>query len=302
MICKQKKTILRLHGGLGNQLFSYAAARRFSIVNKTKLVIDNETAFKKDLTYNRFYELDGFSLKTDLATYKEKLKPLPTLRHKVKRNINIKFPVEERSYVSQFHKIDDFSLLKLKQKSSVLYIEGYWQSELFFQDCSDIIKQDLTINTELDELSQQFENLIKTSNSVAVHIRFYDDKNDENKILNKRWMLDYYSAALQKMEESIHKPVYFIFTNRPDIVDGICLFPNERCHIIQHNLKPENSFKDFWLMTCCKNFIIANSTFSWWGAWLSTCPYKKIIAPEPHNALGTGWQSKSIIPKSWDTL
>src|SRR5680860_1301943 len=116
----------RILGGLGNQPFSYAAARRLALVNNAELVIDNVSGFVRDHTYQRGYQLDHFSIPCRKATAFERLEPFSRARRYLKRRLSRRLPFEERGYIVQEGIEFDSRLLQVKPHGSV-YLEGYWQ-------------------------------------------------------------------------------------------------------------------------------------------------------------------------------
>lgn len=298
MPTKQKKIIARIIGGVGNQLFSYAAAKAVALANNAELVIDHKTGFENEKTrYQRFYQLDHFNISARKVSASEQLKPFSKLRRFIKKRYNRLLPFEKRNYIEQ-EKIEfDPRLLNI-HFSDVLYIEGYWQSENYFNEYSDIIRRELEIIPPTDEVNKQVAQEIKNKNSVAVHIRFFDatgQKESENNV-----PYNYYVNALKKAEQLIPDAYYFVFSDRTEDVKKVLNLPENRYKVINHNRGDENAFADLWLMSQCKHFIIANSTFSWWGAWLAKNSGKFVIAPNFVKSSGTGaWGFEGLLPERW---
>ena len=294
----KKKLIVRISGGLGNQLFSYAAARRLAIKNNAELVIDDKSGFKYDYIYKREYCLHNFNIPCRMATLNECLEPFSRYRRKIKRLRNQLFPCFGRDYLIQ-NKIDFDSSLLDQKISKTLFIEGYWQSELYFKDIEDSIRKDLEITPPSDSMNLTCAEKIKNINAVAVHIRFFDQ--DPNGSMNISY--EYYDRAIELMEKSTKGAHYFIFSDQPNKVLKKIKIPNERVTLVNHNKGDDNAYADLWLMTLCRHFIIANSTFSWWGAWLSKNVDKKIIAPGVEIRSGVAWWGfKGLLPAGWIIL
>ena len=135
------KVIVRILGGLGNQLFCYAAARRLALVNDAELVLDTVSGFTYDRVYRRQYQLDHFNIPCRKATPTERLEPFGRLRRWLLRTWNRRLPFEKRSYIFQEGLDFDPRLLEFKPRGTV-YLEGYWQSEKYFKDVEDIIRQE----------------------------------------------------------------------------------------------------------------------------------------------------------------
>ena len=293
-----KKLIVRIKGGLGNQLFSYATARRLAFKNNAELVIDDVTGFKRDTLYNRRYCLDTFSIPCRKATPSERMEIFERYRRFIIRKYQKLFPFEKRNYIEQEGINFDPRVLTLTWKKSA-YIEGLWQSENYFKDIESIIREDLIIQAPKDDLNLKVADEIQKCNSISLHVRWFTNSHtDENYNLSS----DYYSKAITKMEESIEKPFYFVFSDNPEGTINKINLPINRFKIIKHNLGDENAYKDMYLMGLCKNFIIANSTFSWWGAWLSGNSKKIIISPNFNTEGITAWGFPGLIPDSWIQL
>lgn len=139
------KIILRISGGLGNQLFSYAAARRLALVNSADLVIDHVSGFRYDTRYSRHYQLDHFAILCRKATHAERLEPFSRIRRNLLRRWNSLFQFERRSYLVQ-EGIDFDPRLLLLRPTNRLYLEGYWQSEGYFKDFENCIRNELALN------------------------------------------------------------------------------------------------------------------------------------------------------------
>lgn len=145
------KLIPRLFGGIGNQLFIYAAARRLALVNNAELVLDSVSGFTNDTVYQRHYQLDHFNIPCRQATAAERLEPFSRLRRKVLRWWNQRKPFKQRTYLVQESIDFDPRLLYYKPRGTV-YLEGYWQSENYFKDIEDIIRHDLKIKPPEDTI------------------------------------------------------------------------------------------------------------------------------------------------------
>jgi hypothetical protein len=293
------KIIPRIFGGLGNQLFCYTAARRLAIINNAELVLDDVSGFVRDHDYQRRYKLDHFNIPCRKATPVERLEPLSRVRRYLKRAMNRRRPFEERSYIQQEGVDFDPRLMDIKPRGTV-YLEGYWQSEQYFKDVEAVIREDLGITPPTDEINQTMVERIRNCRAVAVHVRFFDAPQEQG-VNNAPG--DYYARAVAKMEILVPDAHYFVFSDQPDYARARISLPPERMTMVTHNQGDENAYADLWLMTQCQHFIIANSTFSWWGAWLSTFENKVIIAPNPKLMdQASFWRTIGILPEKWFLL
>lgn len=289
------KIIVRIKGGLGNQLFCYTAARRLAVVNNAELVIDDATGFTRDLRYQRQYSLDHFCIPVRKATSNEKLEPLERYRRGVMKLLSIKKPFSERTYLEQEGLDFDNRLLKLEVKKT-LYLDGLWQSEKYFKDVQEVIRKDLQIIPPQDTKNHQMAEKIVSCNAVAIHIRWFHNPKIGG-IHNIS--TDYYQKAIELIETRIDSPHYFLFSDDPVAASEKINLPKERVTFVTHNRGDENAYADMWLMSKCQHFIIANSTFSWWGAWLSENASKIVVAPSIQLDGETSWGFTGLIPDNW---
>ena len=297
------KVITRIIGGLGNQLFCYAAARRLSIANNAELVIDDVTGFVRDYRYQRKYMLDRFHIPARKATSSELMEPFSRYRRGLAKLINRSRSFNQRSYLEQEGIAFDHRLLDFKVNGTV-YLEGYWQSELYFKDVEDVIRQDLRIMPSEDVLKHEIAQRIRNSESVCVHFRFYDNqtcgKNETNIHCNiKR---DYYDRAVKEIMKRVVKPHFFLFSDNIQEARDMLNLPERDVTLVTWSICDDNTYADFLLMTQCNHFITANSTFSWWGAWLSNYEKKLIITPDVRTNEVSLWGFKGLIPSDWICL
>ncbi len=131
--------VCRIKGGLGNQLFCYAAARRLALVNNVSLVIDDISGFSRDHQYGRMYALDCFHIPARKALPAERFDPFRRYRQGLVRLLSYRMPFSERRYLAQTNRDFDERLLTLKVTRK-LYLDGYWQSEDYFKDVEQIIR------------------------------------------------------------------------------------------------------------------------------------------------------------------
>lgn len=293
---KSPKIIPRILGGLGNQLFCYAAARRMALVRNVELAIDDVSGFVRDFDYQRRYQLEHFSIPCRKATAAERMEPFSRFRRYLKRTLNHRYPFEARSYIQQEGIDFDPRLLAINPRGTI-YLEGYWQSEGYFKDVEATIRSDLRIKPPTNEANLVMAARIRDCLAVAVHVRFFDALTEAG-VNNAPG--DYYARAVAQMEALAPGAHYFVFSDQPDAARARIPLPDDRVTCVSHNQGDENAYADLWLMTLCHHFIIANSTFSWWGAWLAEHPGKQVIAPGFEMRQGKmSWGFAGLLPGKW---
>jgi hypothetical protein len=296
---KIPKIIVRIKGGLGNQLFAYAAARRLAIVNQAELVIDDVTGFSRDFQYQRRYGLDQFSIPVRKATSNERLEPFERYQRAIIKWISAKKPFLERSYLAQEGIDFDRRLLDVKV-STTLYLDGLWQSENYFKDIEHIIREDLRITPPEDAENLQMAAKIAHCNAVALHVRWFEDPNSAGV---HNLSIEYYQKAIALIEQKVDSPHYFLFSDNPAAAAKKINLPEQNVTFVSHNLGDTNAYADLWLMSQCQHFITANSTFSWWAAWLGKNSSKVITTPLCSAVTEvTAWNFDKLIPESWYTI
>ncbi len=268
-----------------------------ALISNAELVIDDVSGFVRDFDYRRDYQLDHFSVPCRKATSRERLEPLSRARRHLKRFFNRNRPFEERSYIQQEGIDFDSRLLRVNPRGT-LRIEGYWQSEGYFKDVEDTIRADLQFTPPTDAANLKMASRARGNQSVAVHVRWFDAPSDSP----THNMADgYYQRAIASMESKLNSPQYFIFSDRPEAVRLKLNLPTDRVTCVSHNKGDENAYADLWLMSQCRHFITANSTFSWWGAWLGEREGSVVITPDVTQKVieKTNWGFDGLIPARW---
>jgi hypothetical protein len=290
--------IVKLMGGVGNQMFQYAAAKCLSWRHGTALKLD--LSFLEGYqTGNtpRTFELDHFCITVVKATRWEINTMSGTgktcLETAVARVLQ-KFAGHICYHEKSFHY--DPQLLTL---SDNVYLDGYWQSERYFADIKDIIRKELTVTSPLTGKNQELAEEIRTVNAVSMHVRRGDYVMDnKTNVMHGVCDLDYYQRAENRVVQSLEDPHFFVFSDDPEwVAENIKL----RCptRYVSHNVG--RAHEDLRLMSLCRHHVIANSSFSWWGAWLSSNPDKLVIAPDRwfnDPSIDTG----DLIPSDWQRL
>lgn len=283
--------VVRLMGGMGNQMFQYAAARILADKHKTSLLVDTSLCADSESVNAsgislRPYELDVFAIpgqKLEDCYFRR------TLWSKKERRVyraaawlfytfcryfsnSWKMGISERKDVTY-----DPSLMRLP---SNVILKGYFPSYKYFKNSEDVIRRDYTFQVEPDEKNTELITEMSASHSVSLHVRRGDYLSNE-KTRDKFGVcsLFYYENAIKSIVKTVTDPRFFIFTNDPGYVKKNLKIDYPVVYVTHNSGK--KSYEDMRLMSHCKHNIIANSSFSWWGAWLNRNPNKMIICPEP---------------------
>ena len=267
--------IVNTIGGLGNQMFCYA----FALALKEKY---NETVFVDISHFNNYGLHDGFQIneifdvqEINIASNKEIKKLSRYIPHyKLSRIFRKLLPSKKTEYVEKQDYVYDSFALSIKNDC---YYEGYWQSPLYFDDIKPSIKKMFTFPKSFDK-NKDLEELMSNVDSVSIHVRRGDYLNHKSFI--GICELDYYERAINNIKKKIKDPYYFIFSN--DIAwckeNLTSILGTDKVQFVSHN-QGNKSYWDMYLMSCCKNMIIANSSFSWWAAYLNQYDNAYIICP-----------------------
>jgi hypothetical protein len=278
LILKNNLIIARIKGGLGNQLFIYAAARSLAHRAGFELVLDHQTGFSRDYTYKRIYELNYFNISSRLATSNEMLYPFERVRRAI-----YKFISKFQNFENKIYLEENYVNYNLNNylPTRTLILDGLWQNQYYFINISTLLKNDLTFNLSLPNQLNGLVHSIQTTNSVAIHVRWFDDseKVESENNLN----IKYYNSALKRINENIINPHYYVFSDNINATKKFIKFNDSIVTYASIETFNLHSVYDMYLMSLCKNFIISNSTFSWWSAWL--CKEMNPIYLIPHNQI-----------------
>jgi hypothetical protein len=284
--------IVRLIGGLGNQMFQYAAGRSLAHHHNTDLFLDLTWFASFTL---RKYELDSFRINAKIAS-PDQLKHVSRSR-KDAVCLGIRHIFFGETVFQYVNELTFDSHEKAVYLPDNVYLDGYWQSEKFFTEIPDIMKNELLINTLPSPINQELLNEINGCDSVSLHIRRGDYvSNPKTMELHGVLGIEYYMQALNLIRETVNDPHIFVFSDDiPWVREN--LKTNLPLYFIDHN-GADKGYEDLRLMSNCKHHIIANSSFSWWGAWLNKNPNKIVIAPNKwFNELKK--DTRDLIPESW---
>lgn len=276
--------IVAIEGGLGNQMFQYA----FYLSLRLKIrPNDNNILYIAPIIQHNGYEL----------------KRVFNIKHKIATNCVI--GLLKKYFRSAIYKIQEkpgnlFDNANFAKDKSICYFCGYWQTEIYFSQIKSHITSTFQFQQNLISLrNKELMKEIKIKDSISIHIRRgdYESNLGAKAVLGDICGLNYYEKAINYINAQIENPFYLLFSDDPEWVRQNFSFLRNSL-VVDWNIK-NNSWQDMMLMSYCKHNIIANSSFSWWGAWLNNNPIKMVIAPSKwFNTL----EDPNIVPKNWIRL
>lgn len=254
---------LILYGGLGNQLFQYACARSIQIESKNQPLIINTYLFSN---YQFKPSLIHFNIPNNIVFINKPRRFIRIIAQASQILGHDKLYKLLSPFGVYIWRLNKYKKIEFKNRNNFLY--GYFQTEQFFKKYSTLIKNELKIKNP--PLESCFYSKILNSNSVCMHIRRGDYIKNNMIICD----LPYYYKAIEIMKSKVNNPIFFVFSDDIEWTKNNLLI-NELIYIDEKN----KDYNELALMYSCKHFIISNSTFSWWGQYLSINPNKVVIAP-----------------------
>ncbi len=278
-------------GGLGNQLFQYAAAKALSMKTNIPFKIDFDDPYK---FVKRELNLFPFKLKVTQANWWElqKCKPKRRIEKRLWMLVG-KDPASQlfREKGDYTYDPDFFSC------PDGAYLSGFWQTEKYFQEIEDTIRSDFEFTIPASEKNKTWLKQIQSCNSVSVHVRRGDVVSvAKTNMIYGTMTSEFYETAMNRMAESFNDVVFFFFSDDIEWVKENIKTTYPAFYVDAND--DAHNYEDLRLMSSCSHHIIANSSFSWWGAWLNPDKQKKVIGPAK-------WMStRNIsdtdhIPASW---
>jgi len=263
--------VVKIMGGLGNQMFQYALGRCMSLKNDQKLILDRSPYLR---SFRRRYSLKFFQIEAS-TSYKFGL-------NFFKENL---FYCLEKNF---------FNFEKSILDNTNCYLDGFWQNENYFIDIKETLKKDFTLKDKYYQklINKKYLEQIQNQQSVSIHVRRGDCvKNKKVSKIYKSCSLDYFSNAIEKINSYVKNAKFFCFS------DDLNWCKNKMKSKNITFIENTKDYEEMVLMSNCKHNIISNSTFSWWAAWLNNYKEKIIICPKKwrYDDLNT----KSLIPLDW---
>jgi len=290
--------IIQLTGGLGNQLFQYAFGFALSKTYNEKLYFDISSYSWDTL---RTFTLNHFQTHVEVADKNQiecikKLSPflLDRFKYKLQRT---NLPYYRLPLLKEQSFAFDLNLEHFRRKN--VYVEGYWQSEAYFKNYRKEILHALVVpDTKLTSEALRYKTLIQnTQQSISIHIRRGDYiSNPETTAFHGICDTNYYALAIKYMETILDSPTFFVFSDDKAYIQDV--FGDKNNFKLVTDIPFD--FEELILMSCCEHNIIANSSFSWWGAWLNQNAGKKVIAPKRWFANDAMQElTADLLPTTW---
>jgi len=223
------------------------------------------------------------------------MEPFERTRRGLAKLLSRSIPFEKRSYLMSEGLDFDRRLLDFDVRGTV-YMDGLWMSEKYFEDIGVELRSDLKFAVALDDVSIALAQKIGDCCSVAVHVRWFDVPGEGG---SHNLTATYFRNAIAHVQERVLNPHFFVFSDRPELVkDLLSLSPSQLTLVSGSNSK-DREIADFWLMHQCQYHIIANSTYSWWAAWLCNDARKTVLSPKLKVEGKTAWGFTGLIPEGW---
>jgi hypothetical protein len=244
----------------------------------------------------RKFELDRFNISAKIATAEEieEFKKRDRVGRWISKLNDAVRPYYKRRLVdeSTFH-VDP----KMFLVGPHVYLDGYWQSEKYFKDIEEVIRREFTFKSDPEAWNKVVAQSILCTNAVSLHVRRGDYvSNPLTSEVHGTCSIEYYRHAVDLIAEQCYQPHFYIFSDDQEWVKSNLVFSFPTTYIDKNS--GESSFEDLRLMSLCKHNVIANSSFSWWGAWLNSNPGKIVVGPK-------SWfrkqniDTRDLIPEDW---
>jgi hypothetical protein len=292
---QMSRICMKINGGLGNQLFQAALGIKLAHARNVPLAFD-ATAYVADEPL-RIYQLDRFKIDAKLLTANElsSMRPLAVrLPKPLYRRAHL-FPfLKGKAYIKERQWRFDPSILDV---AAPAYLDGYWQTEKYFSTVIDRVREQFRLTDPITSSRQKIRNILLQKNSVSVHVRRGDYVASPSTLaLYGTCSPEWYERAMAAVAEALGAPHFFVFSDDPEWA-RINLPARWPRHFIDPN-HDGRDFEDMHLMSQCSHHIIANSTFSWWGAWLNPHRNKIVVAPARWFA-SSPLDTQDMVPAEW---
>jgi hypothetical protein len=311
--------IMRISNGLGNQLFQYALGRHLAIRNNTTLKLDT-TWFNQRDKYpgtDREFILGEYQIVADVADLEERkvvisprFVPLPNRIIEwliTSRNPYPRIPAKLLNYYQEVIARPEsadvnwpysrYFCQDILDIGDDVYLDGYWQSPNYFDEIPEVLRDELRLRSPLSGKNKEMAKSIDSNLAIGVHVRRGLEK------YGTELPLEYYENTMDEMENRVSGGTYYVFSDRPDWAkEHFELGSRRNIEFVDHN-RGDEAYEDLRLLRLCDHHIIANSTFSWWGAWLGGAPEQIVLAPGSSMGRHVGSVSEwDYLPEGWECV
>lgn len=293
-----------LRGGLGNQMFQYAAGLAVAHKNTVPLVLDtvflNDRFPRKNFVY-RSFDLDIFNISGTVSPLSNLSTTMPLPGIWLMLDL---ISVAARDVLGSQRLIKEKKELSFDPEvfnaGSNVFLWGFWQTPNYFQGIEGMLREAFRFKYALGGLAAEIGEDIKANNSISLHVRRTDFITPRGEIINGKTDLAYYNQAVNFIAAKVENPKFYLFSDdiewcKKNIKIG---FPVE---YLERSSEGPKASHHLQLMSLCKHNIITNSTFSWWGAWLNQNPTKHVVAPAIWR-VGRGPGDDDIVPAGWERI
>ncbi len=285
--------VVRLAGGLGNQMFQYATGLALAQRRSAALQLDTSSYVRDEL---RYYELASFNLSATIAEPETIARLAPKKKGMASwiSSLTITGSSDPIPVYREPHFKFGPAVMDLPAPHALI---GYWQSERYFLDAADLVRREFTASEPIEPENAAVAGDIAAVTAVSLHVRRGDYVTSTSaNAVHGTCSLDYYRMAVEEIKGLVSNPHFFVFSDDPDWTRAN-LDCNGPTTFVASN-PATRGFRDMQLMSLCQHHIIANSSFSWWGAWLNAKPEKIVVAPARWFATSKN-DTTDLLPPSW---
>lgn len=289
--------IVKLKGGLGNQMFQYAFAKNIEMSTEEDVKMDlsaYEVRKNDDVRKPRIFD---FRIVEKIANQNEIMKMCKINHNYDLLSLQYKLGVQIENIINpNYFFMRECKYIPIEEICKYQYFDGYWQTWKYIDAVKDQLKKEFVPKKELSSQSKNMIEILKNQNSVFVGIR----KGDYNSTWIRKRMygdfkVQYYIEAMNYICNLVEDPVFYIFSNDIEWVKKYIVLNG--FNICYRDIKDQISdFEEMLIMSSCRHSIIVNSTFYWWAAWLNDYPEKIVVAPDQW--FTNGWKDE-LIPPDW---
>ncbi len=298
---KDKRVIVQLAGGLGNQMFQYAAGRALAARHGGEVVLDTWSGFARDKVYRRSYELGAFPIKAREAKFLERVpfwvdRAISSASRRLRTSESSSHPTSRPNRVTEVSQ--SFSPVLFEDHVTLpVWVTGYWQSPRYFEDVKNDIASELAPPEPAGAAIQRLGAEMRATQSVAVGIRLYEESPDPTAQSHDRTLKTPadVNRALKAVAGCVGNARFYVFcTHRANFLKDLNLPAETRFVTAEDGFR--NAIDTLWLLSQCHHHVFTNSSFYWWGAWLSE---QQPRASEPLIYAANNFANVDTLPDHW---